>query len=135
MRERAVVVRRVTQRPRAKSVLQWAAPSTLLLASSALLFTHYALLDGVKGLVFPIVFPDSTVYAPNYKEDAFRKLSLGMSKQDVIRVLGPPLEKDTCDGLERWRYSGSSSDSHYRVRQLIFKNGHVVERTAFYLVD
>ena len=124
-----------TKPPRAKLVLQWAVISVLVLAALGLLYAQYALPDGIRGLVLPVFFPDTTVYAPNFQEDAFRKLGLGVDKQEVIRSLGPPLERDTCEGLERWRYSQSASDSHYRVRELVFENESLAEKTAFFLVD
>lgn len=125
----------ITRRPRARSVLQWAALLILVFVASGFLYVHFAFLDGIRGVLLSVVFPDSTVYAPEYSEEAFRRLGLSADQQEVIRALGPPLEKDSCDALERWHYSKSASDSHYRVRLLVFKDGYVVERIAYYLVD
>lgn len=91
--------------------------------------------DGIRGLVLSSLFKDTTVYAPQFDEDVFRNIRIGADTTTVRKVLGEPLERDVIQGLERWRYSKSSSDSHYRVRQISFEQGRVISKSAYFLVD
>lgn len=92
-------------------------------------------LDGARGMVFSMIFPDTTSYAAGYSDNAFRGIGIGVADSDVSCMLGEPLERDQTNGCVRWRYTRSLSDSHYRVRQINFENGKVKSKTHYYLVD
>jgi outer membrane protein assembly factor BamE (lipoprotein component of BamABCDE complex) len=93
-------------------------------------------LDGVSGAIISIPFHDTTVYAPNYTDAAYRRIKVGETEEDVRKMLGEPFEHDSPDGyVARWRYAKSRSDSHYRMRQVSFKNGRVVSKEHYLLVD
>jgi hypothetical protein len=93
-------------------------------------------LDGVRGAFFSILFADTTVYAPNYTDLGYRSIRIGETEESVLRILGEPTEHDSPDGyVARWRYTKSKSDSHYRMRQISFKNGRVVSKEHYFLVD
>ena len=93
-------------------------------------------LDGIRGAIFSTVFHDTTVYAPNYTDAAYLRIRVGETEEDVLKILGEPFEHDSPDGyVARWRYAKSRSDSHYRMRQISFKNGRVVSKEHYYLVD
>ncbi len=128
-------MRRISANLRTQPVPFWSIVFGLALVVSGFLIAHYAVEDGVRRLIFPYFFEDTTVYPPQYEETTFENIQVGANMDDVVRSLGPPLEQDSCDGLVRWRYSKSSSDSHYRVRQLVFSNGRVIRKTAYYYVD
>lgn len=92
-------------------------------------------LDGIRGAIFHTIFPDTSVYAVGYSDAAYRKVRIGDAQELVRSLLGEPIERDLIVGIERWRYSRSKSDSHYRMRQISFKNGRVVSKEHYYLVD
>ncbi len=56
-------------------------------------FVHVYLLDGIDGWLFGILFAEDedTFYASGYSEKAFRQIHLGMSRLDVVNLLGRPL--------------------------------------------
>lgn len=92
-------------------------------------------LDGLRGAIFQFMFPDTSVYAVGYSDGAYRKIKTGDSQETVLGLLGEPLERDVISGVERWRYAKSRADSHYRMRQVSFKDGRVISREHYYLVD
>ena len=75
---------------------------------------HIYYLDGVHGWFFSLTFEDSTVYAPGYSDAMFRKIRKGMSKEDVLKLLGSPI-------YEGWHYSDHAN------RAVGFENDKVVE--------
>jgi outer membrane protein assembly factor BamE (lipoprotein component of BamABCDE complex) len=50
---------------------------------------------------------DSTVYAPGYSEAKFRSVHVGMSREAVVGLLGPPLSVDPAPGYILWMYAAS----------------------------
>src|SRR6516225_2484311 len=47
---------------------------------------------------------DTTVYAPGYSEDKFRRILPGMTEDDVLRLMGSPLEDESQSGSIVWYY-------------------------------
>lgn len=107
----------------------------VVLALGSATYAHFAVLDGLGGILLPALFPDTTEYSDGYRDDAFRDLRIGSSSATATLLLGPPLEIDVCAGQEHWRYTRSRADSHYRVRQLDLENDVVVAKVSFYYVD
>ena len=70
-----------------------------LFLSAAQVFT----LDGVTGLIAPVLFRTDTRYAAGYADSAFRRVRKGMEDKDVRATLGDPLE-------EVWDYSRDGVD-------------------------
>lgn len=123
------------QSSRMKAVVRGILLGVVVCVIGAFAYAHFALLDGVRGLVLPIIFKDTTVYAAGYEENTFKHLHIGVNTAAVLQALGSPLQVDECNGQQRWRYTESSSDSHYRVRQIIIENGLVVAKQSYFLVD
>lgn len=123
------------QSSRMKVVMRWVLPGVVVCIMGVFAYAHFALLDGVRGLVLPIFFKDTTVYAVGYEENTFKHLRIGVNTTVVLQALGTPLQVDTCNGQQRWRYTESRSDSHYRVRQVTIENGLVVAKQSYFLVD
>jgi outer membrane protein assembly factor BamE (lipoprotein component of BamABCDE complex) len=48
---------------------------------------------------------DGTVYAPGYSEAGFRSIRVGMTREDVTRVLGEPLSVEPAPGYILWVYA------------------------------
>jgi outer membrane protein assembly factor BamE (lipoprotein component of BamABCDE complex) len=82
---------------------------------------------------------DDTRFSPRYDEESFRKIIPGMSKSDVVELLGEPLKKDktgTRNYSEVWRFSEADPDRNYWFRVVLFDaQGKVVRREAKYFVD
>lgn len=58
----------------------------------------------------------------------FRGLAPGMSKRDVLKLIGEPLEKS-------FVYSKSAGDQSYSVRTIMLEKGVVVRKTAYFYLD
>jgi outer membrane protein assembly factor BamE (lipoprotein component of BamABCDE complex) len=55
--------------------------------------SHVYLLDGLDGWLFARTMGDDTVYAGKYTDAAFRQVHVGMDRQSIDRLLGPPLRE------------------------------------------
>jgi outer membrane protein assembly factor BamE (lipoprotein component of BamABCDE complex) len=69
-----------------------------LFCAAFLLFLTFAL-----GIIWLI--RDDTVYAPGYSEAKFKSIRLGISREEVIRLLGQPLSVDPARGYILWTYA------------------------------
>ena len=112
--------------------------SGLILLTFALY--EFLSLDGIAGIVFPLMFPDSTVYSEQWNYWSFRFVRKGMSVADVMEMLGPPIRQwdnvnENGEVETRFAYTVSSSNSHFRIRQVVFRNGRVVSKFHEYYVD
>jgi hypothetical protein len=94
------------------------------------------LLDGVAGVFWSLGFEEDTEYAPGYSDSAFRKIHKGMSRTEVLAILGPPLRTvDQGAGRESLAYSRSPRDKSYRERVVILENGKVFRIIQQFYVD
>lgn len=94
------------------------------------------LLDGITGLMLSKIFRENTEYSPNYSDQAFRKVKKGFSKDEVLNIIGEPLEKNIFDLKEYWYYARSPSDTHYKVRILAFNlDGKIQRKISEFYVD
>jgi outer membrane protein assembly factor BamE (lipoprotein component of BamABCDE complex) len=108
----------------------------VVLVNASLFFVDNLLLDGFRGLVLSVLFDaKSTEYAPLYTDAAFGRIAIGDTKQIVVELLGEPLDKGSWQGVERWWYSRSNNDTHYRLREIQFRENHVVKKIAYFYVD
>jgi hypothetical protein len=57
---------------------------------------------------------DGTVYAPGYSEARFRSIRVGMTREEVTRVLGEPLSIEPASGYVLWVYA---PDDYRNLRQ------------------
>lgn len=112
----------------------------LFLTTLIVLSYEFLSLDGIAGIVFPIAFPDSTIYSARWNYWGYRRVRKGMSMSDVMELLGPPIRQWNNevenDKIEtRFAYTRSSTDSHFRIRQIVFREGKVVGKFHEYYVD
>jgi hypothetical protein len=63
---------------------------------------HFATLDGIVGVLDPLLYATDTRYAPGYSDAAFRRVTSGMQAQQVRELLSTPLQ-------EVWDYGGTPS--------------------------
>lgn len=81
---------------------------------------------------------DNTRFAAGYNDAKFLRIRPGMSKAEVISLLGEPLRKDMIDGrnyVEVWRYTDAPQKSNYWFRVIRFdKDEKVADSEAKYFV-
>ena len=58
----------------------------------------------------------------------FERLSIGMTKREVLGLIGEPLEKS-------FIYSKSQHDRSYRVRAVVMAGGSVLRKRSYFYVD
>jgi hypothetical protein len=112
----------------------------ILIASSYITQRLYSPLDGYTGLIFGILHTEDTEYAKGYSDEGFLRVTVGMSQDEVHRILGPPLDKwdikDEKSGNaygERW--SRSPGDTDFRCRVLLYRDNIVYEKHAEFYLD
>ncbi len=107
-------------------------------------FTMYEIvsLDRISGILLPLsgLYPDTTVYANNWNYMKYRKIQKADTIEDVKKQLGNPLnvwtnELENGKSETRFAYTVSRSDSHFRIRQIIFRDGKVVSKFHEFYVD
>ena len=118
--------------------LKMLAIAALVSGSVALGLDSY-LLDGIDGLFFSklALGGEDTQYASGYTDGGFRAIRIGVSKEEVLGILGSPLKlwPDEHEGLEIWGYTSTPSDSNYRIRVVQFRGGVVVDKVSEFYVD
>jgi hypothetical protein len=85
--------------------------------------------DGLEGLRGGL-FLEDTVFAPGYSVQAFSKVRVGMTREQVYELVGPPLDSwgswgDAGNGYEQW--SHSPGDHSYRRRVIEYTDDLVAE--------
>ena len=108
----------------------WLVGSVTILGVSGLLAYFYEPIDGYGGWVLSrLARKEDTAYAPQYSDDGFRRIAVGMTNDDVTKLVGRPLEVYSvslegkqCTG---WRFSRSANGASYRIRSIVFCEGHV----------
>lgn len=88
--------------------------------------------------LLPLIYDERTRYAAGYTEEGFRSLKAGVSKDDVLRVLGEPLSRrEIAGGRSIFYYSEqATARDNYLVRNVVFDSqGRLLERHAEFYVD
>jgi hypothetical protein len=123
--------RQVSLQPTMKTI------GTFVIAVAVLLgIAQVLLLDGFDGELFSLVAKQDTQYSFRYSDAAFRRISVGMTPDDVIKLLGRPLiDEHHDDGTEAWAFTRSPSDASYHVRSILFEHGRVKSVHHEFYVD
>jgi len=102
------------------------------------------MLDGVSGEISSLVFPPDTRFSEGYSHKKFRRIEIGMTQEQVVEILGKPLDiwkpYELTKYIEKrhyvaFQYSESPSSVDYRLRQVYFDNGIVAEIINYYYFD
>jgi outer membrane protein assembly factor BamE (lipoprotein component of BamABCDE complex) len=110
-----------------------------LLIMSGTLFNamrfRYDLNDAFLRTVF-FIFED-TRWAKEYTEEGFDRLTIGMSADEVVQIIGKPLRKtcadDGCDWVYTWQ---QASTLDFDRRALVFdENMLLKQKIRFYFID
>lgn len=75
-----------------------------------------------------LIYSERTTYAPGYTEGGFRRIKVGMSEQEVVALVGPPLTVRTQNLWESWYYYPQVSSS--TNRQLLLKTYSFIAPTS-----
>ena len=88
------------------------------------------------------LFGFCTFYSAGYSERRFHAVRIGMTREDVEAIVGPPLEKVPWNASvgspneEMWHYSERRDDTaNYWRRCVLFKDGKVREVISDFWVD
>jgi outer membrane protein assembly factor BamE (lipoprotein component of BamABCDE complex) len=79
-----------------------------------------------------VIYPSiDTRYAPGFSEPKFAQVKIGMTREEVLKLLGPPLGATSSN---RWSYTQDGkcrwADWAWLGREVIFRDDHVVEKVA-----
>jgi len=117
---------------------QWYFALKVLLTPFTILIIHCLLnydriqTDGKKAELYSL-FDDDSNYSPDFSQHAFNKIKIGMTKMQVIELVGEPLQIFPYEGSTihtdklGFQYCRSIHDASYRVRVVHF-NGDTVIR-------
>ncbi|MDH3348254.1 MAG: hypothetical protein OEM02_09200, partial [Desulfobulbaceae bacterium] len=111
--------------------------STIFVAALAVF--HFKSLDGLRGLFLSMMFKEDTVFTSGYSGSGFSGIIKGMSKNEVLSRIGKPFYTNECWESktieQRWWYSKSLGDTHYRMREVRFLKNKVSEKIHYYYID
>jgi hypothetical protein len=122
--------------PTLSDFYRWAVIGVLTMGVITVL--HISTLDGLVGATYGLLLPDDTEYTASYSANAFRRVAVGMTEEQVQALLGAPLDKGPVfrqPARIGWWWSHSPHDSHYRVRAVTFEGGVVVGKDAYLHLD
>ena len=94
--------------------------------------------SGVESYCY--VYPSiDTRYAPGFSERKFAEVRAGMSMDEVIALLGQPYHSGSGRNSVRWSYAQDGkcfwTDWAWLGREIVFKDGRVVERVSLVYYD
>ena len=101
-------------------------------------------IDGVNAELFSIFFRERTNYAINYSHKKFNNVQIGMTKEDVLSLIGEPISirkpYRNSKHIDKWNYisfvySKCIDGSHYRVREIYFLGDKVVDKLSYLYID
>ena len=93
-------------------------------------------IDGLIGNLFAIFNDEDTVWADGYTNEGWRSVAVGMKRDEVYALLGPPLDTQptgVAGTLECW--TRSPADTDYRRRDLEFSGDRIVHKWSEYWID
>jgi hypothetical protein len=90
-------------------------------------------LDGPSALVGEAIFGEQSILAPGYCDYKFSKILVGMSKAEVLDLIGEPLEWNSrLPREEIGHWSRACCHHNYRGRVVAFVDGRVSRIFAGY---
>jgi hypothetical protein len=94
-------------------------------------FQHYTLADSLYSGF--LGWMTDTSWAKGYSERNFAKVTVGMTEDEVRRIMGDPVWKPSSN---YWGYTWSPSSTHYHQRALVFSpSGSVTQIVRGFYFD
>ena len=95
---------------------------------------------GVNDAFWRVVWAidEGTIWAENFSEEKFKKVKVGMTMEQVVSLLGQPLNSsERCENGCSWSYTKQDSgSSDYDQRRIFFdKNRLVIEVRKTFFID
>ncbi len=78
-----------------------------------------------------VALNEDTIYSPQFTAMGWWRVQMGMTPNEVQRLIGPPLRKHG----STWKYTSYGPSETYHRREVRFANGVVVEKVAELYVD
>lgn len=81
---------------------------------------------------------EETIWAENFSEESFEKVKLGMTSDEVLSVMGKPLNDiEKCEGGCFWTYTGHArGNADFDQRWIVFDaNNKVSEIRKSFFID
>jgi hypothetical protein len=92
---------------------------------------HYSLADSFYSGM--LGWMTDTSWAKGYSEGNFAKITVGMTEEEVRRIMGDPVWKPSSN---YWGYTWSPSSTHYHQRALVFSpSGSVTQIVRGFYFD
>ena len=95
-------------------------------------------LDGLFGWLLSLGDEDLTNFGSGYSDSAFRRITIGMTEVEVVRLCGRPLlsSRPERDGdIIYWAYAVAKRKGNHHIREVVFRKGRVVRRKSDFWVD
>ena len=91
----------------------------------------YTLADSLYSVV--LGWATDTEWAKDYSERKFAKVNIGMTREEVRKIMGEPIPQSNSD---YWAHTWSPSSTHYHLRGIMFSpSGHVTEIVRGFYFD
>jgi outer membrane protein assembly factor BamE (lipoprotein component of BamABCDE complex) len=108
--------------------------SGLLFLAAAIVATILTLwrpIDGYSGLVLLLVYGEDTEWAGGYTNRGFRSTQVGMQRDQIHAILGPPLTTwQFIDGFTTEYWTRSPSGGDHRQRGFVFEGDIAIEKVS-----
>lgn len=103
----------------------------------SILLYPIVMLDGPSGVIFPLLTWPDTEYSSGFSHRSFLSVRSGMTSAEIRQLLGEPLNiyRVPETGETGWSYSETPTNSSYRVRAVLFRQGRVTRRLSEFYVD
>ena len=102
-------------------------------------------IDGISGELSSLILGEDTRYSKEFSDFKFDLIRSGMTKDEVICLLGEPLNyfkpydfPGADPGKMHYlalQYSDSPSSTHYRLRQIVINGNVVIDKIGYFYVD
>jgi hypothetical protein len=93
----------------------------LLMVTYYLAIQHYTPTDSMYSVV--LGWATDTSWPENYRESRFKQVKLGMTRDQVRKIMGDP---GFVPNTDYWGYTWSPSSTHYHQRGFVFSSAGIV---------
>lgn len=100
-------------------------------------FIAFPKISWIYNPVLELIESEETIYSPGYNESNFKKIRKNMSSNEVLSLLGEPIDRiKLSENEEVWRYTEQGPhNTNYRERNVVFCNSKVIEIDDSFYID